>query len=100
MGAPLAVSHALALLSALGALDDQEQLTTLGWKLSALPLHPSLGKMLLLGSLFGCVPELLSVCATLSAKSPFVLPFGKEREADLAKQQLGVDLRSDHLLFA
>eukprot|EP00931_Biecheleriopsis_adriatica_P121996 TRINITY_DN9702_c0_g1_i1.p1 TRINITY_DN9702_c0_g1~~TRINITY_DN9702_c0_g1_i1.p1 ORF type:complete len:1254 (+),score=338.86 TRINITY_DN9702_c0_g1_i1:241-3762(+) len=98
--AALAVSHAISLLRGLGALDQDEELTTLGWKLSAMPLHPSLGKMLLLGSLFGCVPELLSVCATLSAKSPFVLPFGKEKEADAAKKSLGEGLQSDHLLFA
>jgi len=96
----LAVSHAVALLRSLGALDDDEELTTLGWKLSAMPVHPSLGKMLLLGSLFGCMPQLLSVGATLSAKNPFVLPFGKEREADQAKQKMGIGLNSDHLLFA
>merc|ERR1712176_1152962 len=56
-----AVSNALFLLRSLGALDDEEQLTPLGWKLALLPIHPSLGKMMLLGSFFDCMPELLSV---------------------------------------
>ncbi|CAK0866441.1 unnamed protein product [Prorocentrum cordatum] len=96
----LAVSNAIFLLRSLGALDAEEQLTPLGWKLALLPIHPSLGKMMLLGSLLDCVPELLSVCATLSSKSPFVMPFGKEKEADAAKQALGQGLSSDHLLYA
>jgi ATP-dependent RNA helicase DHX36 len=81
--------------------NDPETLTPLGWKLSLLPVHPCLGKMLLFGSwLEKAMQEsgnldlqkhLLSLCATLSFKSPFVLPMGKEREADAAKKNFGWD---------
>jgi len=95
-----AVDNALFLLRSLGAIAEDESLTALGWKLALLPIHPSLGKMILLGSMFDCLPELLSVCATLSAKSPFTMPLGKEKEAASAKKSLAQGLNGDHLLFA
>eukprot|EP01063_Lacrimia_lanifica_P026477 TRINITY_DN3573_c3_g1_i1.p1 TRINITY_DN3573_c3_g1~~TRINITY_DN3573_c3_g1_i1.p1 ORF type:complete len:1288 (+),score=504.95 TRINITY_DN3573_c3_g1_i1:352-3864(+) len=143
-----AVDNAVTLLLSLGAFDaggGEEVLTSLGWKLSLLPIHPCLGKMLLLGSLFSSalaedeeaagvvhtgrgrgkgagrgqgrgrggaasaaapgigaelIQSLLSVSSVLSFKSPFVLPFGKEREADAARKRYGEGLQSDHFLFA
>ena len=77
-----------------------------------MPLHPCLGKMLLLGSLFtkyldddenqneSLMESLIATCSTLSFKSPFTLPFGKEKEADRARKLYGQGLLSDHLLFA
>lgn len=110
---PLAVENAVTLLSELGAFDAEEDMTPLGWSLSQLPVHPTLGKMLLLGSLFtrygsqssaknkhNNLLPLISICSTLSFKSPFVLPFGKEKEADAARKRYGAGLYSDHLLFA
>ncbi|CAD7929235.1 unnamed protein product [Amoebophrya sp. A25] len=113
-----AVDNAVALLLNLGALQLRkpskaylgEKLTSLGWQLNQLPIHPTLGKMLLLGSLFSQythAPEenalldlLCSICATLSFKSPFTLPMGKEKEADSARKYYGQGLMSDHLCFA
>jgi len=96
----IAIERALVSLRELGALEDNEVLTPLGWRLSMLPVNPFLGKMLLLGNLFGANQGLLSVCSTLGFKSPFVLPFGKEKQADRAKMEYGADLNSDHLLYA
>jgi len=110
----LAVENAVQLLTELGAFDTNENMAPLGWKLSQLPVHPSLGKMLLLGSLFtryssrkkstshsqNSLVPLISICSTLSFKSPFVLPFGQEKEADRARKNYGQGLFSDHLSFA
>ncbi|KAL7541091.1 hypothetical protein ACHAXR_012593 [Thalassiosira sp. AJA248-18] len=107
----LAVGNAVQLLTELGAFDSNESMTPLGWNLCQLPIHPCLGKMLLLGSLFtryssrgsnskNILLPLISICSTLSFKSPFVLPFGKEKEADHARKNYGQGLFSDHLLFA
>ncbi|KAL7551101.1 hypothetical protein ACHAWF_014336 [Thalassiosira exigua] len=104
----LAVDNAVQLLTELGAFEDDERMTPLGWRLSQLPLHPCLGKMLLLGSLFtkhsSCpnppLKPLIQICSTLSFKSPFVLPFGKEKEADRARKKYGQGLLSDHMLFS
>lgn len=86
-------------------------MTPLGWQLCQMPLHPCLGKMLLLGYLFtkymddenqneSLMEALIAACSTLSFKSPFTLPFGKEKEADRARKLYGQGLLSDHLLFA
>ena len=40
------------------------------------------------------------MCATLSCKPPFVLPLGKEQQADAAKRELARAVPSDHLLYA
>jgi len=111
---PLAVKNAVQLLIELGAFDTNECMTPLGWTLSELPAHPQLGKMLLLGSMFTryasrngssshsqkSLRPLISICSTLSFKSPFVLPFGREKEADHARKRFGQGLFSDHFLFA
>ena len=105
----VAVDNAVTLLTELGAFKDEEVMTPLGYKLSQLPIHPCLGKMLLLGSLFTgystckeneSLLPLISICSTLSFKSPFTLPFGKEKEADRARKNYGQGLLSDHMLFA
>ena len=108
----LAVGNAVSLLTELGAFKSKDEIMTpLGWQLSQMPLHPCLGKMLLLGSLFtkyldddessgSLMESLIATCSTLSFKSPFTLPFGKEREADRARKLYGQGLLSDHLLFA
>jgi len=108
----LAVENAVSLLTELGAFETKDEImTSLGWQLSQMPLHPCLGKMLLLGSLFtkyldddesneSLMESLIATCSTLSFKSPFTLPFGKEKEADRARKLYGQGLLSDHLLFA
>lgn len=52
-----AYRRALEQLNYLGALDDEGQLTSLGHKMSELPLEPQLAKMLLLSPEFSCSNE-------------------------------------------
>ena len=54
------------LLEAIGALTDQEALTSLGRHLAALPLPPALGKLLLYGVLFGVLDPVLTVACCMS----------------------------------
>lgn len=58
----------------MGALDDNENLTPLGYHLAKLPLDPQTGKMILMGAIFSCVDPILSVAASLSFKDAFVIP--------------------------
>eukprot|EP00392_Amoebophrya_sp_AT5.2_P001037 g1039.t1 len=103
-----AVRNAVGLLLNLGAFRKEpsaELMTPLGWQLSQMPIHPMLGKMLLLGNLFSpyepqLMAMLVSICATLSFKSPFTLPMGKEKEADAAKKAFGENLHSDHICYS
>jgi hypothetical protein len=54
------------LLEDIGALNEQEHLTSLGRHLAALPLPPALGKMLLYGVLFSCLDPILTVACCMA----------------------------------
>ena len=47
------VTEALVLLSEMAALDVQDQLTPLGTILARLPIEPRMGRMIVLGCIFG-----------------------------------------------
>ena len=47
-----AVVESIEALKEMGALDDKEALTPLGYILAKLPIEPRLGKMIILGSAF------------------------------------------------
>lgn len=67
------------------ALTQTEDITPLGRLLSKLPTDVHLGKFLLIATAFGCLDPALTIAAALSSKSPFLVPFGSEDAADLAK---------------
>ena len=117
----LALSNSLRLLEELGAVDCQwknrkntafssvrereketedldvsSELTALGFHLATLPVDPRVGKMMIYGALFGCVDPLLTFAAAMSARSPFVAPFGQREQADEARKTFSV-AGSDHL---
>lgn len=52
-------------------MTDEESLTPIGKTLSNLPVDVSLGKMLIMGTLFEQVEAVLSLAAALSVQSPF-----------------------------
>jgi ATP-dependent RNA helicase DHX57 len=82
-------------LQDLGAFEG-ESLTPLGTHLALLPVDVRIGKLLLFGAIFQCLDSILTICACLSHKSPFVSPFTKRKEADARKKQFAVG-NSDHL---
>lgn len=67
------------------ALTQTEDITPLGRLLSKLPTDVHLGKFLLIATTFRCLDPALTIAATLSSKSPFLVPFGSEDAADFAK---------------
>lgn len=62
------------MLRQLNALDENENLTPLGFHLAKMPLDPQIGKMLLMAVTMSCLNPILSIAATLSFKDPFFLP--------------------------
>lgn len=96
----LTVKISLELLHELGALDDAECLTPLGFHLAQLPTDPSTGKLILLGAIFGCLEPMLAIAATLSFKDPFVMPLNQEDNYRKRRKFLAEKLFSDHLLIA
>ncbi|XP_007176293.2 ATP-dependent RNA helicase TDRD9 isoform X3 [Balaenoptera acutorostrata] len=51
------------------------ELTFLGRVLAQLPVNQQLGKLIVLGHVFGCLDECLIIAASLSLKNFFVMPF-------------------------
>ena len=83
-----AVTAAITTLSEIQALDPEDQsLTPLGKHLSMLPVDVHIGKMLIMGAIFRCIDPIATIAACISSKNPFVRPFGRETEADRAREQ-------------
>ncbi|RIA92801.1 P-loop containing nucleoside triphosphate hydrolase protein [Glomus cerebriforme] len=78
-----AINNAIITLQEVQALTIEEELTPLGIHLSHIPVDVHLGKMLLFGSIFKCLDPILTISAILNYKSPFLIPFGRESEADI-----------------
>ncbi|KAL3274035.1 hypothetical protein HHI36_015454 [Cryptolaemus montrouzieri] len=96
---PGIVSASLELLKRLEALDENESLTPLGYHLAKLPMNPQIGKMLLFGALFNCLEPILNIAVTLDFKDPFLLPLGKEKEADRKRREFAGLCQSDHIFM-
>ena len=90
------IKSAIKTLRQIGALDDKENLTSLGEHLASLPVDVRVGKMLLYGAVLGCLGPVLTIAAVLGGRSPFVAPLDKRDDADAAKRMFAED-QSDHL---
>ncbi|KAL3423423.1 ATP-dependent RNA helicase ucp12 [Phlyctema vagabunda] len=80
----LAVDGAMDLLRRMGALDG-EDLTALGRHLSMIPADLRCGKLMVYGTMFGCLDACIIIAAILTTKSPFVSPQEKRDEAKAAR---------------
>ena len=83
---PKAVDSSIINLQALDALtEDNEALTPLGRLLSSLPVHPTLGKMIVLGIIFRCLEPMIVLGAASAERSLFLYPLDSRDEAARAK---------------
>ncbi|KAF1614038.1 UNVERIFIED_CONTAM: putative ATP-dependent RNA helicase DHX34, partial [Eudyptes pachyrhynchus] len=71
-----------------GALDEAEDLTPIGNLLAQLPVDVVVGKMLVLGTLFGLAEPTLTVAAALSVQSPFLRPVHPNPDCATARRPL------------
>ncbi|MQM14756.1 hypothetical protein Taro_047692, partial [Colocasia esculenta] len=87
---PEAIRIAIVVLRDIGALTHDENLTELGEKLGALPVHPSVSKMLLFAILMNCLDPALTFACVADYRDPFVLPMAPEerKKAAMAKAEL------------
>ncbi|XP_053124403.1 probable ATP-dependent RNA helicase DHX34 isoform X3 [Hemicordylus capensis] len=69
---PASLETAVGYLKQQGALDTEEDLTPIGSLLAELPVDVVIGKMLVLGTLFGLAAPILTTAAVLSMPSPFL----------------------------
>ncbi|TRZ05345.1 hypothetical protein HGM15179_021762, partial [Zosterops borbonicus] len=75
-------------------LQDGE-LTFLGMVLTQLPVELHLGKLIVLGHVFGCLEECLIIAAALSLRNFFAIPFKKHVDAYRKKMVFAGNSRSD-----
>eukprot|EP00934_Nitzschia_sp_Nitz4_P001506 Nitzschia sp. Nitz4//scaffold114_size70088//5036//7183//NITZ4_005967-RA/size70088-processed-gene-0.30-mRNA-1//-1//CDS//3329533393//1506//frame0 len=88
--------RALESLNYLGALDDEGEMTELGYQMSELPLDPQLAKLILSSPDFKCSAEIVAIVAALSVPQIFLRPREAAKAADEAKALFQNPL-SDHL---
>eukprot|EP00796_Vickermania_ingenoplastis_P008544 gene8544-5991_t len=92
------IQHSVDFLTSMGVFtEDQERLTPLGAALAQLPIHPILGKMLFAATCFGVLDTIALIAASLSVKSPFMVPHPSDRPlAQKAIRSLDEGTLSDH----
>lgn len=74
-----------------GALTIDEKLTPMGKCLAGLPVDVTLGKMLLMGSVFGQVEAVLALTAALSVQTPFTNRAYRDPDCESARKELDSD---------
>jgi ATP-dependent helicase HrpA len=90
------VNDGVRLLQELKAMDDARQVTSLGRKISGLPVDPRLGRMLLAASHHSCLTEMLAITAFLEAQDPRERPRDAQQQS-AQKHALFADERSDFI---
>jgi ATP-dependent helicase HrpA len=75
------------LLHELGALSDTQEMTERGHELAALPLDPTLGRMLLQARQEGCLDDMLIIAAGMSIPDPRERPEDKKELANAAHKR-------------
>ncbi|KAJ2550834.1 hypothetical protein EV175_003919 [Coemansia sp. RSA 1933] len=67
------VMQAIFELQEAGALDEDEELTPIGKHLCYMPLDLSVGKLLVIGTMLGCLDPILTIAASMSINNSILL---------------------------
>lgn len=93
---PAAIKAGYQLLLELGALDEKQNLTPLGWDLARLPVDPAIGRMIIEAVKEKALAEVLVIAAGLSIQDPRERPMDQKEAAEEAHRRF-VDPDSDFL---
>jgi HrpA-like RNA helicase len=85
----------MEILVEVGAIDNGE-ITPLGRHLAALPVDVHIGKTILFGSIFSCIDPILTIAASISFRSPFIVSIENKEETTAARLSFAAGY-SDHL---
>lgn len=78
---PRRISDGFRLLEELGALDSERHITSIGRKLSRMPVDVRLGRMLIAAQQQQCVSEMITLTAALSIPDPRIVPAERMQQA-------------------
>jgi ATP-dependent helicase HrpA len=90
------IADGYQLLAELGAVDDSNALTGIGWRLAKFPIDPRIARMILAAKEENSLSEVLIIASALSVQDPRDRPFERRETADRAHQRFQ-DERSDFL---
>ena len=92
------IEAAIQSLQMVGALDYNNNLTSLGSVLLQLPVDSRLGRLVLFGAFFRCLDSALTLAAIMGSREPFVAPIHVKTEAQAKKNSwTPQEFRSDML---
>ncbi len=95
---PRAIADGYDLLTELGAVDDQRNLTSIGLELARLPLDPRVARMLVAAREEGSLAQVRIIAAALSVQDPRQRPLERAAAADDRHARFA-DEQSDFLSF-
>jgi ATP-dependent helicase HrpA len=95
---PRAIADGYDLLTELGAVDEEKNLTSVGQELARLPLDPRVARMLVAARTEGCLAQVRVIAAALSVQDPRERPLDKAAIADERHARFA-DEHSDFLSF-
>jgi len=79
---PRMITDGYQLLAELGAIDENRQLTALGWRLAKFPIDPRIARMIVAAKDENCLHEVLIIASALSIQDPRDRPFEQQTAAD------------------
>ncbi len=92
------IADGYQLLAELGAVNDQNALTEIGWQLAKFPIDPRVARMILAAKQQNCLSEILIIASALSVQDPRERPFERADAADRAHERFA-DERSDFMAY-
>ena len=95
---PRMIADGYQLLAELGAVDDNRNLTAIGWRLAKFPIDPKIARMILAAKQENCLHEILIIASALSVQDPRDRPFEYQTAADEAHRRFQ-DERSDFMAY-
>jgi len=91
--------NAVQYLKTIEALDQWEEVTSLGCHLLDIPLDPVYGKILLYGVMLCCLDPILTICCCISYRDPFLIETTGGERPDKVRKRLAGDSNSDHQIL-
>lgn len=93
-----AIADGYNILQELNAMTESAQLTSVGHALAKLPIDPKLARILLAGSQWGALQEMLIIASGLSIQDPRERPLDAQQQADQAHREFNHE-KSDFLSY-
>lgn len=93
-----AIKDGYQLLTELGAVNQNRQITNIGKQLVRFPVDPRIARMLIAANRYGSLTELLIIASALTIQDPRERPLDKQQAAD-EKHQAYIHEDSDFLSF-